>query len=154
MLKNFILGTEIAKVGGFHIANISILLKENGLLEGVDFLKYGGITLIAKKSIRFPKYITEIINKNKFTDLSNLLPQNYFLDILEGNTKLIENKFKVVDILGKKFVDINDEKLFNIMTVDTLIKSVIDNSELQELINGNYIMGHLKLTNKKSLTWY
>ena len=154
MLKNFILGTEIAKAGNFHIANISILLKENGLLEGVDYLKYGGITLIAKSSIRFPKYITEIINENKFTDLSDFLPLNYFKDLLENNTKLIADKFTEVEIGGKKFVKITDKKLSNIMTNDTTVKSVVDNSEILELVNENLIVGHLKLSNKKSLIWY
>ena len=154
MLKNFILGTEIAKAGNFHIANISILLKENGLLEGVDYLKYGGITLIAKSSIRFPKYITEIINENKFTDLSDFLPLNYFKDLLENNTKLIADKFTEVEIGGKKFVKITDKKLSNIMTNDTTVKSVVDNSEIPELVNENLIVGHLKLSNKKSLIWY
>lgn len=154
MLKNFILGAEIAKVGNFHIANISLLLKENGLLEGVDYLKYGGITLVAKSSIRFPKYITEIINNNTFTDLSGLLPQNYFIDILENNTTLIKDKFKVVNIQGKKFVKITDDKLQKIMTNDTLVKSVVNNSEIQELLNEHYILGYIKLSTKKSLTWY
>ena len=154
MLKEFVLGTEIAKAGNFHIANISILLKENGLLEGTDYLKFGGITLIAKYSLRFPKYINDILIKGEYTDLSEYYPLNHFKDLLENQTKLIENKFDVVTIDSKKFVKITDKTLFNIMTDDTIIKSVVDNSEIKDLVNEKFILGHMKLSNKKSLTWY
>ena len=158
MLKNYILGTEIAREGKFHIANISMLLKEHNLIEGVDYLKYGGITLINKESLRFPKYITNLIDtmvyKNSYTDLSELLPMVYFKDLLENNTRLIEDKFEEVQVDSKKFVKITDKKLSSILLNDSLIKSVVENSEIKDLINDNFILGHIKLSNKKSLTWY
>jgi len=158
MLKDYILGTEIARAGKFHIANISMLLKEHNLIEGVDYLKYGGITLINKESLRFPKYITTIIDdmvyKKSYTDLSELLPMVYFKNLLENNTKFIEDKFKEVQVDSKKFVKIIDKKLSSILLNDSLVKSIVDNSEIKDLINENFILGHIKLSNKKSLTWY
>jgi len=158
MLKNYILGTEIAREGKFHIANISMLLKEHNLIEGVDYLKYGGITLINKESLRFPKYITNLIDtmvyKNSYTDLSELLPMVYFTDLLENNTRFIEDKFKEVQVDSKKFVKVTDKKLSSILLNDSIVKSVVENSEIKDLINENFILGHIKLSNKKSLTWY
>jgi len=158
MLKNYILGTEIAKEGEFHIANISMLLKEHNLIEGTDYLKYGGITLINKESLRFPKYITNLIDtmvyKNSYTDLSELLPMVYFTDLLENNTRFIEDKFKEVQVDSKKFVKVTDKKLSSILLNDSIVKSVVENSEIKDLINENFILGHIKLSNKKSLTWY
>jgi len=156
MLKNFILGTEVAKIGNIHIANISILLKENNLIEGVDYLKFGGITLLAKQSLQYPKYITELINNNinKFTDLSELVPAKYFIDVLENNTKLIAKKYQTITVDSKKFIKILDKDLFKIMTNELITKSVVTNDEIPELISENYIVGYIKLTEKKSLCWY
>lgn len=158
MLKNYILGTEIAKAGNFHIANISILLKENNLIEGTDFLKYGGITLINKESLRYPKYITDLIDnmiyKKSFTDLTDLIPMTFFKDLLENNIRLIQDKYIEVQVDSKKFIKITDKKLSNVLLNEKLIKSVVNNSEIHDLLNENYILGYIKLSNKKSLTWY
>ena len=153
MLKDYILGTEIAEKGNFHQANISMLLSDFGLIEGNDYLKYGGIVLINKKSLLLPNYIREVIENNGFTDLSKYLPKVYFMDILENQTSNIKDKFNEVTISSKKFVEVDDElqKLFN---NNNLIKTTVDNSELPELIADGYIKGSIKLSNKKTLVWY
>jgi len=153
MLKDYILGTEIAKKGNFHQANISMLLSDFGLIEGDDYLKYGGIVLINRKSLLLPNYIKEVIKNNEFTDLSNYLPKVYFMDILENQTSNIKDKFNEVTISSKKFVQI-DEGLQELFKNDNLIKTTVDNSELSELVAGGYIKGSIKLSNKKSLVWY
>ena len=82
MLKDYVLGSEVAEVGGFHIANISMLFKDFPMIEGVDFLKYGGMTLLNKKSLLYPNNIVKIMYSGKLTDLSPYLPYNYFADEL------------------------------------------------------------------------
>ena len=153
MLKDYILGTEIAEKGNFHQANISMLLSDFGLIEGDDYLKFGGVVLINKKSPLLPNYIREVIENNDFTDLSKYLPKVYFMDILENQTSNIKDKFEEVTISSKKFVKIDDElqELFN---NDNLIKTAVDNSEIPELAANDYIKGSIKLSNKKSLVWY
>ena len=153
MLKDYVLGSEIVEKGGFHAANISMLLSEFGLVEGDDYLKFGGIVLINKKSLLIPNYIKEVIDKNEFRDLANYIPQTFFLEVLENQTNLIKNKFKKVTISSKKFVE-PDEELMNLFNNEFLIKTTVDNSELSELSDGGYIKGNIKLSNKKSLVWY
>ena len=154
MLKNYVLGAEIAKKADFHIANISMLFNDLPLVEGVDFLKYGGITLLNKQSLGYPKYIREAMFRKDITDLSNLFPLTFFKDTLDGNIKLLSDKFKVIKVEGKQFVQITDDKLKEIFIDNKLVKSVVDNSEIDELVDEDYIKGHLRVSNKKSLTWY
>jgi len=154
MLKDYVLGSEVAEVGGFHIANISMLFKDFPMIEGVDFLKYGGMTLLNKKSLLYPNNIVKIMYSGKLTDLSPYLPYNYFADELENNFTNVKNKFKKVKIGGKQFVEITDDKLKEILMDDKIVRSVVDNDEIPELVNENYIKGYIKLNSKKSLTWY
>jgi hypothetical protein len=154
MLKDFVLGTEIAKIGNFHIANISMTIKEFGLTEGVDYLKYGGMTLLSKKSLLLPKNVYEPMFSGKVTDLSEYLPFNWFIDQLENQTRMIKDRYEVIKIEGKKFIKIIDEQLKEVMFNEKLVKYVADSEELQDLINDNYIEGYIKLSNKKYLTWY
>jgi hypothetical protein len=154
MLKNFVLGTEIAKAGNFHIANISMAIKEFGLTEGVDFLKFGGITLLSKNSLLLPKNINKIILTENTTDLSEYLPFYWFMGQVENQTRMIKDRYEVVKIEGKKFINITDKELKEVMFNEKLVKYVCDSHEIQDLINNNYIKGHIKLSNKKYLTWY
>jgi len=100
MLTDFVLGTEIAKEGNFHIANISMVIKNPELVEGTDYLKFGGITLLSKKSLGFPRNILLPIHSGKMTDLSNLIPLGYFKDELENNLNMLKktlNKLKFLE---------------------------------------------------------
>lgn len=154
MLKDYVLGAEVAVLGGFHIANISMLFKELPLVEGVDYLKFGGITLLNKKSLIYPKYIKEIIDSDKVTDLSDLVPLTFFKETLENNMKLVKKKFESVKICGKQFVEITDEELKRVFMEDSIVLSVVNNDEIEELVSDNYIDGYIKLSEKASLTWY
>jgi len=154
MLKDYILGSEVAKKGNFSIANISMLLKDFDLIEGIDYLKYGGITLLNKKSLKMPNYIYKLLCDKSMTDLSEYIPYNYLYDIVMGNMKLIESKITKIKIENKQFVKINDEKLKNVIFNEKLVKSVVDNNEIKDLLNEKYILGYEKLSNTKSLCWY
>ena len=158
MLKNYILGTEIAKVGNFHIANISMLLKNNNLIEGIDYLKFGGITLLNKQSIRYPNYIIkaiyDTIHSSRFTDLSDLIPITYFNEMLENNKRLIQKSYEVVVVDGKKFVRIKDAKLKDVLFDDTKVKSVVNRQEIEGLLSDKLISGYINLSNSKTLVWY
>jgi hypothetical protein len=154
MLKNYVLGAEVAKKGKFHIANISMLLKDFGLIEGIDYLKFGGITLLNKQSLRCPKYIYKLMWDKSMTDMSDLVPLTFFKETLENNTKLIEKEFKILKIEGKQFVNITGVELRSVFMNESVVKSVVDNDEIPDLVNDNYIDGYIKLSNKKSLCWY
>ena len=154
MLKDYVLGAELAKKGDFHIANISMVLKDFGLVEGIDFLKYGGVTLLNKHSLRCPKYIEVLMWNKTMTDLSKFLPYTYFSDLVDGNTKMLEGKFKKFTIEGKQFVEITDPNLSSVMMNEKLVKSVVDNSEIPELVNEDYIVGYIKVSTRKTLCWY
>jgi hypothetical protein len=154
MLKDYVLGAEVATLGGFHIANISMLFKELPLVEGIDFLKFGGITLLNKNSNIYPKYIKAIIDSDKVTDLTNLFPLTFFKDTVENNMKLVKNKFRSVKICDKQFVEITDDELRDVFMNDDLVLSVVKNEEIDGLVEENYIDGYIKLSEKASLTWY
>ena len=156
MLKDFILCTELARIGGFTINNIAYTLKNYNLEEGIDFMKFGGITLFNKKSLKFPKYITKLMTQqeDKFTNLEKYIPWTVFNNILENQTTLIKHKFKRVKIDGKQFVEITDKQLRDIILDDSVTKSVVKNCEVPSLLKDKYILGYIKLNNKKSLTWY
>jgi len=154
MLKDYVLGSEVAEKGNFSIANISMLLKNNELVEGVDYLKYGGITLLNKKSPNMPQYIRKIMLSEGMTDLSEYIPYLHFTNIVENNINLLKNKIDKVKIGGKQFVKVKDEKLKKVLTQDSIIKSVVANEEIPDLIKDKLISGNIKLSSKKSLCWY
>lgn len=154
MLKDYVLGTEVAEKGDFHIANISMLLKNFGLIEGVDYLKYKGVTLLNKKSLVLPKYIRDVMMRKDLTDLSEFLPFTLFSDLLEGNLRLIKDKFTVIRIKDKQFVKFKDKEFRELLLNEDIIKCVVDNSEIKALVNEGFILGYLKLSNRKSLCWY
>ena len=154
MLENYVLGAEIAKKGRFHIANISMLLKEFGLIEGIDYLKFGGITLLNKKSLRCPKYIYKLMWDKSMTKMDDLVPLTFFRETLENTTKLIEKDYEVLKIEGKQFVKITGKELNTIFMNEQIVKSVVANDEIPDLEAGKLIDGYIKLSNKKSLCWY
>jgi hypothetical protein len=154
MLKDYVLGSEIAKIGGFNIANISMTIKCCGLVEGRDYQKFGGMTLLNKKCLFLPNNINNIIKSGKTTDLSDLIPHSFFIDTINNLTTLIKDKYQIKNVQGKKFVKIKDKKLFDIIVNDNLTKYVVETYEIPELVNKNYIQGHIKLSNKKELVWY
>jgi len=153
MLKNYVLGTEVAQKGNFHIANISMILNNSVLIEGADYLKFGGITLLSKQSLNLPKYIRDIVNNNDMTDLSDYIPSTFFLELLENNTKLIKELYEEMLICGKKFIKpkgILKEILLN----TKLVKSVVNKNEIKELYKDELIIGDIQISKSKHLVWY
>ncbi len=153
MLKNYVLGAEVAEKGNFHIANISMLLNDGTLVEGIDYQKYGGITLLSKDSLVIPKYITKIMWRKDITDLSELLPLVYFRELLENNVKLIDDQYEELIIYTKKFVKPKGE-LKKVLLDEKLTKSVVGNKEIFYLYKDNLIKGDIKLSKSKHLVWY
>jgi len=154
MLKDFVLGTEIAREGKFDIANISMVIKGFDLVEGSEYLKYGGVTLLNRTCPRIPLNVMKVMYSDKMSDLSEYLPFNYFMDLMENQTRMIKDKFEIVKVSGKKFIKVTDENLNEVLMNDKLVKYTVDAEEIPELVNKKYIEGHLKLSNKKYLTWY
>jgi flagellar hook-basal body complex protein FliE len=154
MFKDYVLGAEVAKKGNFHIANISMLLKDFNLVEGIDYQKYGGITLLNKKSLKMPNYIYTILWNKDMTNLEDYLPMPYFKELLDNKISMIRNKYKVVEISDKQFIEIKDEKLKDVIFNEKLIKTVVDFSEIKELLEDDYILGYEKISSNKALVWY
>ena len=151
MLKNFILGTELCKAGGFTINNIAFTIKNYPLIEGTDYMKYGGITLFNTESLEFPKYLTELMTAKdaNFSNLENYLPWTFLVDMCEGQTKLIDKSLKRIKIDGKQFVEVLDEKLSKVILNDQITKSVVDNDEIKDLVNEGFILGYINYQIKK-----
>lgn len=154
MLEDYVLGAEVAEKGDFHIANISMLFKDLPLIEGIDFLKFGGITLLNKKSLAYPKYIRTIMDSNEMTNLSEYIPLTLFKEILDNNLNLVKDKYDVAKICSKQFVKISDVELREVLMDGDLVKSVVFNDEVNQLMGEELIIGSIKLSNKKSLIWY
>jgi hypothetical protein len=129
-----------------------MLLNEGKLIDGVDYLKFGGITLLNKKSLNFPKNIENILWRKDNTDLSDLVPYTYMKDILDNTIKGIESKYEPVTIYNKKFIRPKDE--LKVLLYPTVIKVVVPADEIEELEDDNLIDGKLKLSKSKYLVWY
>ena len=154
MFNDYILGAEVAQKGNFHIANISMLLKDFDLVEGVDYQKFGGVTLLNKKSLKMPKYIFALLWNKDMTNLKEYIPMAHFKDMLDNNMKLLKSKYTVINIADKQFVQITDTNLKEIIYNEKLVKTVVDFSEVKELLDDNYIIGFEKVSAKKALVWY
>ena len=153
-LKDYILANEIVEKGNFNIANISMMIKDNKLEEGEDFLKFNGVVLINKKSNKLYKYIYNIINDNIFIDLSEYIPYVYFRELLDNNTNYIKNMYEEVSISGKKFIKITDKTLKKVLYNERKIKVIVPEKEKNELYRDKLIEGDLNVGKGKFLVWY
>ncbi len=153
-LENYVVATEVAELGGFKMPNISMALKEPNIEESIDYIKTGGTILLNKKSINFASYIRKHLHSKKLSNLSGLIHYSYFSETLEGETKLLKqnNYFKEVTVGGKKFVKITDNLLNKVFSSEDLKLYILDAKELEE--TKQYIIGHIKLSNKSVLVWY
>jgi len=94
MFRNYILATELSAQAKFNISNVSMAIHPSqGVIEGLDFYKFGSITLLSKQSKNLPSYIQNHINEqlDNLTDLKGLYPKRYLEEVLGGakNTKLV-----------------------------------------------------------------
>ncbi len=153
MFKNYVLGAEVASKGDFHIANISMLLNDGVLVEGEDYQKFGGITLLSKQSNNMPKYIKTVMERDDLTNLEEYIPLTYFKDLLESNIKLVKDLYEEKTIFGKKFVKPKGI-LKDVLLNEKLVKSVVSSDELEELYKDDLIKGDIKLAKNKHLVWY
>lgn len=176
-LENYAVGAELAEKGGFHISNISMLLKEDNMVEGEDFLKFGTITLINMDSPWLPAYIRKVITEHKLTDLTGLIPASYAEEELseeieDENAEVILNdegiedvqkiptknyfsklagKYEEVKVAKKKFIKLTDNKLIDAFA-DDKVRCIMDASEFPE--SSNDVDGFINLTPTKVLVWY
>lgn len=154
MLKDFTLSSEIAALNNLNMVNISIAIKKCDLVEGLDYLKFGGITLLSHKTDKLPKYIHNLLFSNEYTNMSKYIPYIYFKEICEGKISGISDKFKNVVISGKQFVEITDKELRNVISDTSLVKAVVPKEEVDELLKNGYIQGFIDLKKSHSLVWY
>jgi len=146
--KNYALSNEIAKNAGMHIANFSMLLKDNE--DDSVAIKYGACTFINTKSDRLPKYFYKAIHAGKLADLTDYILLSYLRTELECSEKNIMDlkigEPQKIVVQGKKFVKFNKE--FTEAIRDKVITTV-DASEFKELnVEG------VKLNSKKYMVWY
>lgn len=151
-LKTYVLGSELATKGGFNISNISMLIADENMVEGEDYLKYGTVTLINSESPNLPTYIGKVIDEQEMTNLSGYMPTKYFMEQVENHTKLITGMYQDVKICNKKFVKVEEETPLHEAFRTGNILNVCDVSEWPEM--DDYITGYVDLTKDKRLTWY
>jgi len=154
MLKDYVLGVEICAAGDMHIGNISMTIKDTCMIDGIDYLKFGGVVLLNKNSDKLPNNLVQIIENNDMTDLSEYIPYMYIHSLCEGNVSKINKRLERKNISGKQFVKVIDKELKEVLFNESLIKSTIDSSEVDSLVEDKSIKGYLKLNNSKSLCWY
>lgn len=175
-LENYVLGSELAEKGNFHIANISMLINEEFMLENIDYLKFGGITLLNKKCDVLPAYIRKVIDTGTLSDLTGLIPKSFIkyelseefededniklnADGIEGvqpaTTKNYINKVKDMyeDIVVNKkaFVRITNDTLAEAFA-DRKNRAIMDASEFPEA--DEYVDGYMELSSGKVLAWF
>jgi hypothetical protein len=155
--KNWVLSNEVGELGNITAANFSILhnrITQKELLNTT--LKYGNCVFINPHSIYLPIYISNIIKKNEFTNLSNcILTTQLVKELGVTETCAISSLHKYgpepVIISGKRFTRFNDEF---IELLSGKITAVVNEYEVNELLEEGSIEGFIKLTKSKYLTWY
>lgn len=176
-LEKYAVGSELAQKGDFHIANISMLIKEENMIEGEDFLKFGTITLINKESPFLPAYIKKVIDEHELTDLTGLFPIGFIEDELSEEQEFneedivlnsdgiedvqkisvknylpkIAGKYTDVTVGKKKFIRLTDEKLIEAFN-DKKIRSILNTTDFPAA--NDYVDDYLELTKQKVLAWY
>ena len=153
MFEDYVLGSEVASIGDFNISNISMLINDGVMVEGVDYYKYGGTTLLYKYSNTLPEYIKKIIENKELTDLSNFYPINFFMDDIMDKKITDKTLYEEVKINGKKFIKPKGE-LVDILKDIKKVKSVVHKKELEELYKDNLIKGDIKISKDYHLVWY
>jgi len=154
VFKDYILTDEITQKGSIEPANISIMIKN--MTEFSDYQKYGHTVLLHKQAYMIPSYIKEIIERNTFTNLENLMPIEYLMDIVGNSYNYIENKFSIVKIprVKKRFIKIIDKELNDVMFNERLVKTTVKAKEMMELIDNELIEDYMQISESKYLVWY
>jgi len=175
-LEKYVLGSELAEKGNFHIANISMLINEEWMQEGIDYKKFGGITLLHTECLVLPAYIQKVIDEQELSDLSGLVPKSfvkselseYFEDedkvvynsagledvqpvITKNYINKIKGMFEDVMVSKKSFVKISDDKLA-LAFADRKNRAIMDVDDFPEA--NEYVDGYIELTNDKVLAWF
>ena len=174
-LTNYVVGAEIAALSDMNISNISMFLSQDNTQEGIDFLKFGSLTLINKKSEFLPKNLLRAAYNKKATNLQGLLPQFYVeehlteeLDsdeiTLDSNgiedvqkikkktyIRKLQGAIDFLEISGKKFVKINNNEIYDCF-YGNYVKTIINSNEYDEY--SDMLKGKFNLTNEKILVWY
>jgi len=154
MLKDFVLGIEIAELGNMAVANISMAIQERNLVEGEDYLKFGGITLFSKKTPNLPRNLENLLYRKELTDLSSYVPYSHFVETVNGKLSRLKDKFTKVQISGKQFVQITDSELYSVFMSNDLIRCVVPANDVKELVEDELIEGSMTLSNSETLVWY
>ena len=175
-LEKYVLGSELAEKGNFNIANISMLIKNEDLIEGDDFLKFGSVTLIKKTSPVLPNYIKKVIEEQELTDLTGLLPKIYISNALSEEVEpetiilnedciedvqpikvktylpKISGMYKSIKVHNKNFVKITDPLLAEAFHDSNKGTCLLDPQDFPEAYE--YTKGNMPLGKEKFLGWY
>jgi len=152
IFKDYILTDEIYQKAGFAPSNISIMIQN--MCEGLDYVKYGHTVLLNRNASNIPEYIKTEIQNTTYTDLSETVPFDYFVWVLENKLTLIGDKYKKIKIGNKYFVEFLDEELKDVMLNERMTKSVVKKSEMLGFIEEEMILDYIELTEYKYLVWY
>ena len=144
-LKDYYLSKEIVELGKFHSANISMAIKP--LEEGEDYIKISNLIFLNKRA-----NVTNNIKKifSKTTPLNDLIPEVYIKKELGINLSKFKDNYDIITISGINFYKFKN-KLKEVFSKNTY---VLNDIEVNEATQQDYIDGYLKITNKKYLVWY
>lgn len=153
--NGYVLGSELAEVGKFHLANISMYIKEEHDRGNFDDVKkLGKATYINKDAVNLPKYF--IKNLNKCSCIDNMLPVTYLtkeLGVKYSNLKIALSNYiiKEVRVGTDDLIEFSDEfvNLFK-----GKVHYTLSNKECNECLNKKLIDGFIKLTKNRFLVWY
>ncbi len=153
--EGYILSNEISDLGKIHIANFSMFQKlvEDSNARNVT-IKYGNCTFVNPDSPFLPNNFRNIIIKNRFTCMDNLVLTTYATQFLECTKKDLinmEHSLGEVKIQGKSFVKL-DSNLVKSIRNKTITN--INYKDYLECIANNSILGGVKLSKNNYMVWY
>jgi len=155
--ENHILGNELMIKMGIHQANLSMASKKYKDENNTDIRKLGNCVIINKDSKTLPETFKRGIAKHELTDLTNMIPLNYFMSEFDLKLPHVKEIIKqgyfedIISIYNNKFIKVNKD--FVKKTKDSIFYK-LNKTETEECLNKGYIDGYIKLNNNLYLTWY
>lgn len=152
--KRYVLGNELAEIGNFHIANISMIVKKFHDNDNYSDAKNLGNCTFINSDAELPKHIIKLLHK--CTPMNNKLPMTYLTKELKLNKDKILLALKdyitsTERIGGKEFVVFTDEF---VQIFKDKVHYVLNKSETDEALKNDYIDGFIQLSRNNFLVWY
>jgi len=153
--KKYILGNELAQKLNMSISNISMF--RNECLRSDDMYtvrKLGNCSFINTKSHKLPRNFKNAIAKFEFTSMHNKLPIRYVKTEYGVSEKQIINSGIVtgeIQVANKDFYTFDEDF---VKKVQGHMIYMLNETETFKCMRENSILGYVKISNNKFITWY